>query len=87
MHSYVYNKLYDLSRINGVRSDDYLVKLPVTFDSDRGDIHVAFSESTDTKNASRVYEFGKFENLSSFYNTINSQFLKLLEAMTIAYSR
>ncbi|XP_037044435.1 uncharacterized protein LOC119080274 [Bradysia coprophila] len=66
VHSYVYNKFYNLSRINGVRSDDYFVKLPVTFDSDRGDIHVAFSESTDTKNASRVYEFA----LGSYDNTL-----------------
>lgn len=76
MHSYAYNKFYDLSLIDGAQSEDYLVKLPVTFDSDRGDIHVAFTESTETKNFSRVYEFGnnKLDFLSSFFNIVNSNF-------------
>lgn len=42
------------------QSDDYFVKLPATFKSFRGEIHVAFSEYPQTENSNRVYEFGEF---------------------------
>ncbi|KAJ6640923.1 hypothetical protein Bhyg_05856 [Pseudolycoriella hygida] len=50
--------------IKGVSSEEYLVKLPVTFETRRGDIHVAFSEFPYSENSNRVYEFllGGYEN-------------------------
>ncbi|KAG4065020.1 hypothetical protein HA402_004143 [Bradysia odoriphaga] len=42
---------------NEVQSDEYFAKVPITFEAEYGDVHVAFSESMETENVNRVYEF------------------------------
>lgn len=54
---YEYNEFYDLGLIKAAQSEDYFAKLPVTFESNHGDIHVIFSESNSTTNSNRAYEF------------------------------
>jgi len=57
VRNYEYNKFYDLTEIQNAQSEDFFIKLPITLESYHGDIHIIFSESTDTTNINRAYEF------------------------------
>lgn len=79
VRNYEYNEFYNLSLIKGAQSEDYFAKVPVTFESNRGDIHVIFSETVETTNTNRAYEFRKTNTYYfSEMNNVTSNFLNII---------